>query len=127
MDKQNKYSARPQGFRGNSRPAPERAQEEMPKKKPAAKKAAPKKRARRRVQRKRLSAKQLLIIIAVVLAAALIAFFVIRGVIISKNKTVHMLPEIYDVETTEEPGSSVPSGEGAPEALDSFIAEVGGA
>ncbi len=130
MDKQNKHSARPQGFRGNSRPAPAKAQEELPKK-PAAKKTAPKpqkKHTRRRVQRKkRISGKLLLILIAVALVVALTAFFVIRGVIISKNKTVHMLPEIYDIETTEAPGYLVPAGEGAPEALDNFIAEVGGA
>lgn len=135
MDKQKQYSARPQGFRGSRRPEPAKAQEEQPKKKPAAKKAAPKppkKRAKRRVQRrKRLSAKQLLVIIAAVLAAALIAFFVIRGVIVSKNKTVHMLPEIYDIETPEEEAADAYTAagteavEGAP--VDNFIAEGSGA
>ena len=131
MDKQNNYSARPQGFRGNSRPAPAKAQEEAPKKKPAAKKAAPKvskKRTKRSLQhRKRISARLLLIIIAVALVAALTAFFVIRGVINSKNKTVHMLPEIYDVQTAEPTASPFMAGEGAPESLDAFMAEVGGA
>ena len=127
MEKQNKYSARPQGFRGSSRPAPAKAQEEAPKKKPAAKKRVPKKRTKRRVQRRRsISFKKLAIIIAAALLAALIAFLVIRGVIISKNKTVHMLPEIYDIETPEPTASPFIAGEGAPEALDNFIAEGSG-
>lgn len=132
MDKQKQNDARPQGFRGNYRSAQEKVQETGREAAPEKKKAAPKPKKRpaagktKRRARKKGRGKKIAVAVLAVLFIALVAGGVIRIVKINSNKTVHMLPEIYDIETPEPKASAAPAGEGAPEALDNFIAEGAG-
>jgi len=128
MDKQNKYSARPQGFRGNYRPVPQAVKEETPdKKKRRVKKAVPKKAKINNRRRKRTSIRKWLLPVAAALIFMLIAGVIIRAVVINANKTVHMLPEIYDI-ATPEPDAGLFAPAGTQEtAGENFIAEGSGA
>ena len=128
MDKQNKYSARPQGFRGTYRPSPAKEKEEAPEKKKApAKKPVRKPRKKRTQRRKRVNIRRWLLLAVAVLILALIAGLIIRAVVKNANKTVHMLPEIYDIETAA-PETNLFADASGQDAVtqDNFIAEVGG-
>lgn len=123
MDKQKQNAARPQGFRGNYRAAPEKAQESRREAAPEKKKPAPKPKKQsmaektKRRAKKKGRGKKIAVAVLAVLLTALIAGGVIWIVRANANKTVHMLPEIYDIETPE----VLPA-----ESQGSFIAEGAG-